>query len=224
MCGDAPLAFLAQVDLEAAPKAAWPDWMPRVGRLLFFFDERFLPSGYAEERGRWSVIYHDAPADSVADRVPPATLPALRRWPRKDMTLLEKRSVMGFESAGGYAANLAPSDFEVLVDRFSNLEETLDGPQPSHRLFGLASASHGDAMGLECQLAFHGFALEDADGNSTSEALGLISGAADWELLLQLESDDDADMMWGDGGALYFWVRRDDAAKRDFSTVWLVRQ
>jgi uncharacterized protein YwqG len=30
--------------------------------------------------------------------------------------------------------------------------------------------------------------------------------------------------MWGDCGMLYFWIRRDDLARRDFSGAWVVLQ
>ncbi|WP_053204933.1 DUF1963 domain-containing protein [Jiangella muralis] len=32
------------------------------------------------------------------------------------------------------------------------------------------------------------------------------SAASNWQLLLQIASDDDADMMWGDVGQLYYLV------------------
>ena len=38
------------------------------------------------------------------------------------------------------------------------------------------------------------------------------------------DSDDDIEVMWGDMGILYFWVRESDARKRDFSAAWVVLQ
>jgi uncharacterized protein YwqG len=32
-------------------------------------------------------------------------------------------------------------------------------------------------------------------------------GADDWTILLQIDLDDNAKMMWGDGGMLYVWIR-----------------
>ena len=49
-------------------------------------------------------------------------------------------------------------------------------------------------------------------------------GAADWRLLLQLDSDDGVDFMWGDAGVLYFWIREADARAMRFDRVWLVLQ
>ena len=50
------------------------------------------------------------------------------------------------------------------------------------------------------------------------------SSAADWRLLLQLDTDNDAGMMWGDTGVLYFWIREQDARAKDFSKVWVILQ
>ena len=48
------------------------------------------------------------------------------------------------------------------------------------------------------------------------------AGATEWELLLQVDSEQSADIVWGDGGRLYYLIRRDDLLRRDFSTVWMV--
>ncbi|MEU6720169.1 DUF1963 domain-containing protein [Nonomuraea sp. NPDC046802] len=37
-----------------------------------------------------------------------------------------------------------------------------------------------------------------------------------WRLLAQFASDDDADMMWGDGGALYWLMTPEDLAAQRF--------
>jgi uncharacterized protein YwqG len=42
--------------------------------------------------------------------------------------------------------------------------------------------------------------------------------------LLQLDTDDDAGIMWGDCGMLYFWVRAEEAAIGDFRNPWLILQ
>ena len=49
-------------------------------------------------------------------------------------------------------------------------------------------------------------------------------GPDQWRLLLRVDTDDSLQMMWEDGGLLYFWIREDDAQKGDFSKVWMFLQ
>jgi len=51
-----------------------------------------------------------------------------------------------------------------------------------------------------------------------------LGNVTDWRLLLQLDTDDDAGMMWCDVGSLYFWVREQDARAGDFSAAWMILQ
>jgi len=60
-------------------------------------------------------------------------------------------------------------------------------------------------MELECQLISQGYTLV------ARAPTGVEDGAAEWRLLLQLDTDEDAQMCWGDSGRLYFWIREADA-------------
>ena len=52
----------------------------------------------------------------------------------------------------------------------------------------------------------------------------LTSGAGAWRLLAQVDSDDDLDMMWGDFGMLYYWIREEDLKNRHFDRAWMILQ
>ncbi len=45
-----------------------------------------------------------------------------------------------------------------------------------------------------------------------------------WNLLLQVDSNKDCNMMWGDVGRLYLWITDEDLAARNFESVWVVMQ
>jgi uncharacterized protein YwqG len=80
-------------------------------------------------------------------------------------------------------------------------------------------------MALECQLVTNGIYCGSPDGYRSAQAQLLKAGAADWMLLLQLDTDEDGPgWMWGDAGCLYFWLRRQDLAERRFDRVWAVLQ
>jgi uncharacterized protein YwqG len=92
-----------------------------------------------------------------------------------------------------------------------------------HQLLGTATAIQNADMEREAQLASNGLYLGHGKVDPKREA-ALAAGIKDWTLLLQLDSDDAADMMWGDAGRLYFWIRKQDLRARDFSRVWMILQ
>ena len=98
------------------------------------------------------------------------------------------------------------------------------GDGPCHQVDGFPSPIQGDEMELECQLVSNGIYCGDSSGYESAEAAALRGGASDWRLLLQVDSDDDLKMMWGDGGVLYFWIREADARAGRFENTWVVLQ
>jgi hypothetical protein len=86
----------------------------------------------------------------------------------------------------------------------------LDQPN-GHRLGGYPTILQNND--LEAQAAVKAGDLDDYPRDMAE-----VAEAARWRLLLQLDSDDE--FMWGtDSGMLYFMIRDDDLAKRDFSRV-----
>jgi uncharacterized protein YwqG len=61
-------------------------------------------------------------------------------------------------------------------------------------------------------------------GYQDPRAKALEAGAADWRLLLQVDSDENATMMWGDTGRVYFWMRDEDLRAARFERVWTILQ
>src|SRR5262249_45233376 len=90
----------------------------------------------------------------------------------------------------------------------------------NHHLFGHSDNIQGD-MQLEAQLVTNGLYCGDPSGYHDPRAKELESGIDDWILLLQLDSDNTADLMWGDVGMLYFWIRKQDLEEQRFDKVWM---
>jgi hypothetical protein len=92
-----------------------------------------------------------------------------------------------------------------------------------HRLLGHADVVQ-NPMILDCEVESSNFPYDyerlcDVDDPLTQR---LIRQARDseWTLLLQIDSVSGADnMMWGDGGTYYWWIKRDDLLRCDFSAV-----
>jgi uncharacterized protein YwqG len=99
-------------------------------------------------------------------------------------------------------------------------------PGSGHQLLGHPAAiQSGDLpMPQQCQFVSNGLYMGGGGGPVFDEnrAEELEPGAADWILLLQLDSEQRAGMQWGDHGRLFFWIRRQDLERCDFSNVWML--
>ncbi len=76
-----------------------------------------------------------------------------------------------------------------------------------------------DDMRIQCQLTSHGV----TDGNDPRTA-ALSKGAMDWQLLLQVDSNEHAGMRWASSGMLYYWITSADLHARHFDATWVVLQ
>jgi uncharacterized protein YwqG len=92
-----------------------------------------------------------------------------------------------------------------------------------HRLLGHADPQQGD-MQLECQLVTNGLYAGDESGYNDPRAEVLAPGATSWRLLLQIDTDDDVSMMWGDAGQLYWWMHKDAMRSRAWNASHLILQ
>ena len=118
------------------------------------------------------------------------------------------------------------TDSDFISDQYHGLSEAVravGAPNPggpSHRIGGHSDNVQGD-MQLEAQLVTNGLYCGDSRGYQDPRAKELEKTCAEWQLLLQLDSDDDIGFMWGDCGMLYYWGREASLARGDFSRTWM---
>ena len=211
-----PMAFLAQLDLAEISQVHRYDWLSKEGVILFFYDVHEMPWGFdPKDRGKWCVLYLSNPdgnahfPEDMDDefKIPESFIkPELVEiFPHYDDPSIE---ILG------------------LTDEESDLYCDLDdrGDEPSHQVGGFPLPVQGNYMELESQLASNGVYVGTPEGYESREAKGLRSGAKDWKLLFQFDSDDALEVMWGDCGTIYFWVQQQKAKRNEFDNSWLVLQ
>jgi len=91
-----------------------------------------------------------------------------------------------------------------------------------HRLLGLPDVIQGNVE-RERQLTAHGAYAGDTEAWRNERYTHMKADADDWRLLLQMDSDDLAKMLWG-GGMIQYWIREQDLRARNFTNTWLVWQ
>ena len=215
-----PLGFLACVDLSKLPRTF--DWLPESGRLLFFYDMENQPWGFdPKDRGGWKVLYVDTQSSpDKAKAMAPSELKSEFVLTTRGMQFETATLPPSWEEEVLSPFNLTDAEQDELID----LRTSLYGDRLPHQIGGYPDPIQSPEMALECQLVSNGLYCGDSTGYQDPRAEALKPGAKDWRLLLQIPSDDELNVMWGDVGTIYFWIREEDAKRKDFSNVWLVLQ
>ena len=77
-------------------------------------------------------------------------------------------------------------------------------------------------MEFECEFLSHGYMWQDVkDPIIRAEMEGHRD---EWTLLFELNSEQAANMCWGDVGMLYFWIRKSDLANHAFEKCSMILQ
>lgn len=215
-----PLAFIAQIDLASLPHLDQMKDLPDSGFLYFFYDQEQSTWGFdPKDIGSWSVVYLEQTND-LNEATPPLGLSSEAIYKEKFVAPYKMISYPSLERLGIDFRILPESDFDIEYKLYS---QTFND-SPMHQLGGFPNAVQGDDMELEAQLASNGLYCGNSTGYQDPRAKELATGSTDWQLLLQIDTDDDTGMMWGDCGRLYFWIKRQELAENDFSKVWMILQ
>lgn len=211
------LTFLAQLNL--AELGAAEIGLPASGWLCVFYDILSQPWGYDPlDRLAHRVLFVDGSSGGLSPRFAPSD----------DAEELHPVACT-IRGRLEFMLPTAPHDVgigDADVDAFEALRDEVNGEWGAiHHQLGGHPLAVQNPMELECQLASHGIYCGDGLEGNDPRFASLSAGASDWQLLLQLDTDEDGPRwMWGDCGRLYVWIRRQDLAEREFSRTWAVLQ
>lgn len=221
-CNGVPMALLAQLRLQDVAPYDLDGRLPKSGMLYFFYEAMEQAWGFdPKHRGKWAVVYYDGDPDELRPAAPPTGLPKECRFPASSLRLHNEITLPSWESRGIERLKLSKKESDIFIDLVDAIRS--DG-HATHRLLGHPDTVQGE-MTLECQLASHGIYVGNSEGYADPRRATLEPGADEWQLLLQIDSDEkNLGAMWGDCGRVYFWIRREELKQRDFANVWLILQ
>ena len=235
ICGDKssekktrPLSFLAQIDLKEVSALDKEHRLPEDGILSFFYDLETMTWGFdPEDKGSARVFYF--PKDTVVRIADiPEELDGEFVVPEIAVKFDPRVSLPGY---GDKDDELGLSrDEDLDWDEFMECRENAGGDdiEDLTKLFGYPNVIQ-NPMEEECEACSRGFRQGNlADFAAISEAAkaDIAEKAKDWILLFQMSTLEigDYELMFGDSGSIYFWIRREDLKERRFDKVWLVLQ
>jgi uncharacterized protein YwqG len=213
-----PQSFVAQIYLDEVHPYDTGGALPASGILWFFYDAMQETFGAdPEDRGGWHVMFSDDYPGLQRIAVP-AELPAESQFKACSASFASEVTL-------SQSPQLDIPDFDWTddeVQKYETLLSTFPTPEDHgavhHQLLGNPQTIQDD-MRLECQLASHGMTdINDPRANELSK------GAMEWQLLLQIDTDETIGMRWGDAGMLYYWLKASDLQKHVFDESWLVLQ
>jgi uncharacterized protein YwqG len=226
VAGPAPLSFVAQVDLAevAAAGETLPE-LPTTGRLLLFYDLLETPWGFSPgDRVGFRLLHDDTGVEGLVPLDAPDDLVALGTDGVLPELALRARPTLTTPPSGAEPLRGALDEGDAQAYHDWTMA-ALDAPDwDVHQVGGWPHQVQGD-MQLECALVSAGHST--GDGRAFADPAVRAAAereAPDWVLVLQVASDDERGVMWGDSGFLYVWMRRQDLRERAFERAHLVLQ
>lgn len=216
-----PLEFLAQVNLADVARVGSDLPLPTDGLLLFFYDAKEQAFGFdpADGQGR-RVIY--VPAGVETKRQMSASPDEILVRP---LEFAPSEVLPDWLTIGDYLtdpiAQAGWRELEGLDELFDEYSSDNDGEE---HVFGGWPRVIQHPMEEECESVLNGLYLGGAEDYKDPRITVFRQNAPQWRLLLQLDSDESLDWMWGDMGMVYFWCREEDIAARRFDRVWTILQ
>jgi len=225
-----PLAFIAQINLAEVHPLDSMNLLPTSGILYFYYDADHVPVGYNPAwRGGWQVLYSSGGLSRL-QRVPvpaallekePTWMPKGQRYATCALRFSLEMTLPPVNSIYIDALKLSRQERNAYWNVLSMLEQRTSAPL--HRLLGHPDALQKD-MQAESQLVSHGLYLGSGWPEDRAKVEQLLRGAQDWRLLLQLDTDPAAEMLWGIEGRCYFWIQAEALQKHYFENVWFIMQ
>jgi uncharacterized protein YwqG len=224
-----PLTFIAQIRLADTAPYRPPQTLPEAGFLFFFYDPLQSVWGYEPAtEGAWRVNYIEGGEPQLVRRsMPPFHSDDANARPDLEFNEFPIDFSRGLclpprDSSEIAALKFSGAEIEAYDELLESVAEMNHGNAVRHQLLGYPDQIQGD-MQLECQLASRRF-CGDFSGDKRRHRAALKAAAKNWQLLLQIDSDDDLGMMWGDLGRIYYWIHLDDLRARHFESAWFVLQ
>ena len=219
-----PLAFLAQINLGEAAQYDRTGLLPKTGVLSFFYETMSMEWGFEPGHKGYARVYYFKETEQLVSTAIPAET---KEWSVGEQALTFADAV-SLLSSFAYSRR---SGKEVDWDTYNELRAEFGYDAVAHednpmKMLGYADEIQNE-MEPECELYSRGIDGDVQEELSEEEEAELVRNAADrWVLLFQMGTveDDETELMYGDCGLIYFWIRKEDLAARNFDNVRLILQ
>lgn len=210
-----PLSFIAQINLSETAQFDTENLLPKTGLLYFFYSAEQEVWGFDfKDKNKFKVIYWNGDFTTLKRTEFPTNLSEYSCF---KPCSVEIKSEISLPSCGHEVyEDFADGEDDKFWEEVYN-----DGNL--NKLLGYSDNIQNE-MELECELVTNGLYCGDPTGYNDPKAKELEPNAINWRLLLQIDSNEENEMMWGDCGRLYFWIKKEDLLNKNFEKSWFSLQ
>ena len=228
-----PLSFLAQINLKDIAGLPQENPLPESGILSFFYELETMQWGFDPKDAGCARVFYFPEETALSPAAFPDDLADYAILPELEMTFREQVSLPGCWDVHEIAAPFEDEDDDDYCDTYVECCEALGcqrkGSDDRTKLFGYPDAQQDPDMGRECETVTRGFRQgcpADSQKITDADRADIAEKAKDWTLLFQMGTIEDGDyeLMFGDCGYIYFWIRKEDLVECRFDKCWLILQ
>jgi uncharacterized protein YwqG len=215
-----PMSFVAQINLAEVAPFDIDNRLPNEGILYFFYDAEQAAWGFdPKHKGASKVFYFNGDFNLLQTQSAPDALDDSAIFAPAALEFSSQVNMPDYESDLLYDIDLEDEEYAL----YSQLDEAINDRDYLNKILGHANNIQS-GMELECELVRNGLYCGDSSGFKSPKAKALKRQIENWHLLLQVDSNDQLNMIWGDAGRLFFWIREEDLKSRNFDAAWLMLQ
>ena len=222
-----PLSFLAQINLKEVNSLDKDRLLPSKGMLYFFYELETEEWGYKpQSKGCAKVFYYEDISNfSLIDF--PENMEDDYKIPEFKVNFKSNISLPSYED---FYLFLKEHDTfkeqDISFSDFIPLYDELFIPDNNYtKLLGYPEVIQ-NPMEEECEAVTRGFDMGGVESYPKQYQKEIKSASKDWILLFQMDTveTDDYELMFGDSGHIYFWIKKEDLKNKNFEDIWLILQ
>jgi uncharacterized protein YwqG len=244
-----PMAFVGQINLADIAAHDAEGHLPHSGLLSFFCAVDGTAAGVMRSLGdpsSWRVSYFDGDPATLVQLPLPPDLPTRLHFPGCQASFSREPTLPDVHSRGIRSLGLSEPERSAYIDVTQGGDVNFVGVF-NHHLLGYPYilnespfvAGYLKAHGVADPYAINPYAINGVSNEELQHRLqlpslpdkwrdrqDLLEDKADmeWRLLMQVYSNEEAEMDWAGGGVLHFCIPREALSWRDFDRVWVEMQ
>lgn len=237
--GNHPLLFLAQINLAEVAQYDKDHLLPTEGILYFFHGWQpeiwhFKP----KDKGSAKIYYYTGKIDDLVETAPPTDMKIDHPLPEFDLSFSNKPSLPNGEEFytyyKEYCNQYGVSTLDISNEGIPYYDEIENygfkfNDCDINKLLGYADCVQAPML-LECETNANGIYWDSKTGIPEEQKDAFLKNSLDWTLLFQMSTINDKKnpgkftLIFGDCGNIYFYIKKEDLANRNFENISIILQ